>query len=375
VSDRRPWKWAWALLPFLLIGVLSGCSGGVRPTNWTTLAVGEEAVYVADLEHVRALDVDSGAELWRYPEDRGGPFYTVTLLPGKALFVTSQERVGGGLFAQPQGVLRALEIDGSRVLWEFTEAKGEYVAPGSVGEDILVIGNGDGNVYALNVTDGSSAWAQPFHTGSRVWAAPLILSDTVYIASLDHNLYALDLQTGRERWRFTAEGAMVGPPLARDDRLYIGAFDGRLYAIRREDGALVWTASFDDGQRWVWGSPATDGASIFAADVEGTAYAVDVETGAERWRRTLQEPVRLGLAFDPEGGLLLAAGNAGTLYALDPTDGHIRWSQPGNGQIGSMILRGDRVYISRIYADEHVQAIRVEDGQVQWAFSPAESQQ
>ena len=109
--------------------------------------------------------------------------------------------------------------------------------------------------------------------------------------------------------------------------------------------------------------------------MEGTAYAVDVETGAERWRRTLQEPVRLGLAFDPEGGLLLAAGNAGTLYALDPTDGHIRWSQPGNGQIGSMILRGDRVYISRIYADEHVQAIRVEDGQVQWAFSPAESQQ
>ncbi len=365
------WKWSPALFLLLLVALLSGCSGGVRPTNWTTLAVDEEIVYVADLENVRALDVDSGAERWHYPEERGGPFYTVTLAPGEAVFVTSLERRGGGLFAQPQGVLRALSVDGGRVLWEFTEAKGEYVAPGRVADGVLVIGNSDGNVYALDVQDGSPVWAEPFHTEGRVWSTPLILSDTVYIASLDHNLYALDLQTGRERWRFTAEGAMVGPPLAYGDRLYIGAFDGRLYAIRQADGSLAWSTSFD-GEYWIWGTPATDGERVFAADVMGDVYAVDIETGARMWMRTLEEPIRLGVALDSEGQYLLVAGNAGTLYALDPSTGDLLWSKSETGQIGSMVVRGDRVYVSRIYGEEHVQAFLVTNGRLQWAFSPPE---
>ncbi len=356
-----------------LVVVLSGCSGGVRPTNWTTLTVDEDTVYVADLEYVWALDADSGAQRWRYPEERGGPFYTVTLLPGEALFVTSLERVGRGFFSQPQGVLKALSLDGERVLWEFTGAKGEYVAPGSVEEDTLVIGNSDGNVYALDVEDGSPAWAEPFHTDGRVWSTPLILSDTVYVASLDHSLYALDLQTGQERWRFTADGAMVGPPLAVGDRLYIGSFDGRLYAIRRTDGQPDWSVSFD-GAHWIWGSPATDGERVFAADVMGTVYAVDRETGERVWTQTLEEPVRLGLAVDPEWGYVLAAGNAGTLYALDAENGSVVWSHSDTGQIGSMVVQGDRVYITRIYGEEHAQAFQTKNGRLLWAFSPPESE-
>ena len=368
-----PWKWTSVLLPLLLVALLSGCSGSVRPTNWTTLVVEGETVYVADLEYVRALDADSGAERWHYPEERNGPFYTVTLLPGEALFVTSMERVGGGFFSQPQGVLRALSVDGKRVLWEFTEAKGEYVAPGSVAEGVLVIGNSDGNVYALDVEDGSPVWAEPFQTEGRVWSTPLILSDTVYIASLDHSLYALDLRTGQERWRFTADGAMVGPPLSLGDRLYIGSFDGRLYAIRQADGGVAWSASFDK-EYWIWGSPATDGERVFAADVMGNVYAVDAESGAELWVQALGESVRLGLSVDPTGTYLLVASNAGTLYALDPDSGEVQWSKPETGQIGSMVVHGDWVYISRIYGEKRVQAFRIEDGQLQWAFSPPESE-
>lgn len=371
---RTYWNWLPLWGAAALIILLTGCGGGVRPTNWTALAVEEDVLYVADLQHVRALDANSGSERWRYPDDPGGPFYTVTVLPGEALFVTSQERVGGGLFAQPQGVLRALSIDGSRVLWEFAEARGEYIAPGSVEDNVLVIGNSDGNVYALNTDDGSLAWPSPFRTEGRVWGTPLILSDTVYVASLDHNLYALDLKTGQEKWRFVAEGAMVGPPLALGDRLYIGSFDGRLYALNRVDGSLLWEASFDSNQQWIWGTPASDGTLVFAADVTGVVYAVHAETGTLRWQASLEEPVRAGLVLSADGARLLAAGNNGTVYALDPATGDVLWSKPGDGQIASMTAEGETLYVSRLYADVHVQALRVEDGRTLWTFTPGESE-
>ncbi len=364
------------LLAILLLSValLTGCAGRPRPTTWTDLTVAGEIAYVADLEHVRALLTSSGAEQWHFPEEAGGPFYTLTLLPEQMLFVTSHERMGGGFFSQPQGVLRAISINGSGVLWTFTEAKGEYIARGAVGDGIFVIGNSDGNVYALHVEDGSPAWPQPFHTDGRVWGTPLILSDTVYVASLDHNLYAIDLETGVERWRFTAGGAMVGPPLALGDRLYIGAFDRTLYALGREDGVTEWAVTFEDGD-WIWGTPASDGTTVYVADVKGHVYAVDAESGARRWKVSLEEPVRLGPVLDETGAHLLVGSDSGSLFNLDPTDGSVRWSRPEKGPVAALDVEGDIIYVARIYADAHVQALRITDGEVLWTFQPPETEE
>ncbi len=370
-----------ALIPLLLliaVSALSGCSGGARATAWTSLVVNDGVVYVADMEQVRALDAESGQVLWDFPNDSGGPFYTVTLLPDEALFVTSREKVGGGFFAQPQGVLRALSVaanesEGRRVLWPFTGAEGDYVGGGAVGNGILVIGNGDGKVYAFNVENGSPAWDQPFATGDRVWATPLIISDTVYVASLDHRLYALDLETGTERWErpFEAGGAMADRPLAFGDCLYIGAFDHKLYAIRQEDGAVVWEF---EGANWFWGTPATDGTFIYAADVDGNVYAVDAETGERQWQEQVGELVRLGPLLNQDGDILLVAGNYGTLYALDTSDGFGLWSEPGEGQLASIVVSGELIYVTRILATERVQAFYVENGRHLWTFPPSESE-
>ncbi|MGD1995356.1 MAG: PQQ-like beta-propeller repeat protein, partial [Anaerolineae bacterium] len=230
-------KGALALFLLVAIAFLGGCGGRSRSTTWTEMLVSDGVIYAADLDQVHALEAESGEVLWSFPPEPDsrsyGPFHTVTLLPGEALFVTSQERVGSGFFAQPQGILRALSIEGNRVLWEFRETRGEYAAGGAVANGILVIGNSDGNVYAISVEDGSLAWDSPFSTGNRVWSTPLIISDTVYVASMDHHLYALDLASGRERWErpFEAEGAMIGRPLALNDRFYVGAFDHKLYAV------------------------------------------------------------------------------------------------------------------------------------------------
>jgi outer membrane protein assembly factor BamB len=377
VKEKRPLPertLAAIVLLLFVAGALGGCAGGTRATTWTSLTVVDDVVYAADLEQVHALDAATSEVLWSFPAEpdarQYGPFYTVTILEGETLFVTSYERTGGGFFAQSRGMLRALSVEDGRLSWEFTEAGGEFVAAGAVGDGILTIGNSDGNVYAFDVEDGSRIWTFP--TTGRVWATPLVISDTVYVPSLDHNLYALDLTTGQERWRFGAEGAMAGQPLAMDGRLYIGAFDHELYALRREDGAVEWGF---EGTNWFWGTPATDGSHIYAADVDGNVYALDTETGSEVWRSELDQPVRLGPVLSQDGKILLVASDAGKLYGLDTVDGFMLWNQPGEGQLASVTAGGEVAYVSRIFAEQHIEALYIENGRSLWVYPQPEAEE
>lgn len=365
------------LLALCAVVVLSGCSGGVRPTSWTHLIVDEGTVYAADVEQVRVLEAETGEVRWAFPPEADlrtyGPFYSV-VLAGDTLLATANERSGSGLFARPpRGVLRALDIESRQIQWEFAETEGEFVAAGAVTDGLIVIGSGDGNVYALSVADGARAWTFP--TGERVWAAPLILSDTVYIASLDHTLYALDLQTGAERWRFEAGGALVSAPAAQDDTLYIGAFDNAIYALDAQTGQERWRFS---GQNWFWGTPVISGTVLYAADVSGNVYAVDTTTQQAIWQVNVGEPVRLGPALSADGGELLIAGadaRAGTLYGLDISDGFIIWEQPAEGQLGSLVVSGPMVYVSRILGRASIQAYYADNGRPVWSYPPPEAGQ
>lgn len=364
---------------------LSGCSGSSRPTGWTVLAVGDGVVYAADLEQVHALTTGSSEfpdVVWSFPREpdlrRYGPFYTVTLAPDAGvLLVTSYERTGSGIFARSYGVLRALSADDGTELWpQPVTGNGEFVAPGVVADGVLVIGNSDGNVYAFDVEAGSPAWSQPFSTGGRVWSTPLVISDTVYVTSLDHRLYALDLATGRERWErpFEAGGAIIGQPLQLGDRLYVGDFDSTLYAVPLAGGSAIWEFQ---GQDWFWGMPATDGSTIYAADVGGNVFALDAETGDPRWSRpvSLGEPIRLGPLLSSDGRTLILAGHTGTLYALDVEDGAQRWAVPQAGQLASMEISEGVIYVTRIFGDYRVQAFQVDSGEEVWSFPPPESEE
>lgn len=358
-----------AFLLLLLTLFLGGCAGGINPTTWTTLFIQDGTVYVADLEQVRALDAKTGQPRWAFPAQPNlrqyGPFYTVTLLNDELLMVTSAER-RGGLVSHTYGILRALRLEDGQEAWPQPFTAGEFVAPGAAGDGIFVIGSSDGNIYALQVEDGSLVWK--YATRGRVWATPRVLSDTVYIASLDHTLYALDLKTGTLRWQFRAQGAMADSPLILGDALYIGSFDRNLYALRLADGQEIWRFT---GANWFWGTPATDGSRLFAADVDGNVYALDPATGKEIWRSQVEGTVRLGPAVGAEGKRLLVATENGTLFCLDTADGFVLWKQAGEGIIAFMAVQGDQVFLTRLHGTARVQSFYVENGRPVWQYPPA----
>ena len=82
---------------------------------------------------------------------------------------------------------------------------------------IVYIGSGDHNVYALNVDTGAKIWS--YTTGSIVWSSPAVANGVVYVGSLDHNVYALDARTGAKIWSYTTGNWVLSSPSVPNGRL------------------------------------------------------------------------------------------------------------------------------------------------------------
>jgi outer membrane protein assembly factor BamB len=356
-----------AMLATLLLGV-SGCAGGVRATSWPGLTAVGEQLYAADLEQVVVLNAADSEVLWAFPmdpkESRLGVFYVTPAVDEEYVVVASQVPATG-LFSQAENVVWALDRETGALLWRFDGAAGQYVEGGALGGDVFVIGNSDGNVYALDVRSGDLKWQ--FETGHRVWAKPLIVGETVYVGSMDHHLYALRLSDGELVWDFQARGAFAGTPAFRDGTLYLGAFDDRLYAVDIDTGVERWNFA---GENWFWGGPVVYGDAIYAVDVKGNVYALDAETGEQVWHQSLDTSVRAGPAVSEDGSRLFISGEDGALYALDTLDGFATWPWEKNeGQmLSTPVVSGSVVYEMLIYGSYRIRARHVDNGREVWAY-------
>ena len=66
-----------------------------------------------------------------------------------------------------------------------------------------------------------------------MFSSPGISDDIVYFGSDDGYLYAVDIQTGEEKWKFQASEFQVwSSPAIADGVVYIGTSEGHLYAVK-----------------------------------------------------------------------------------------------------------------------------------------------
>ena len=61
-----------------------------------------------------------------------------------------------------------------------------------------------------------------YKTGGGISSSPTLSGTTVYVASNDGRLYALDLRSGNLKWRFAAQNDLMTAPLVVDSTVIIG---------------------------------------------------------------------------------------------------------------------------------------------------------
>jgi len=59
-------------------------------------------------------------------------------------------------------------------------------------------------------------------------------------SSTDNKVYALDINTGKERWTYFTEGPVRFTPTIWNKRIYFGSDDGYVYCLKAKTGKLVW---------------------------------------------------------------------------------------------------------------------------------------
>ena len=210
-------------------------------------------------------------------------------------------------------VVRAWSLDGDP-LWSVRVAdwvSGLTPTP----EGGVVVGTRGGEVLCLSAS-GSVQWRTVLP--SRVFAAPCLGPNSVFVGARDGRFYALDLATGavlrvRETGSDIHGGARVVGGAA-----YFGSDDKRIYALDANTFAVRWMFRTGDA---VWSRPVFASGLVCCASTDGYCYGIDPESGRSIWEYGCGGPVRLGLATD--GRSLFVGTETGDLVTLSASTGEL----------------------------------------------------
>ncbi|MFC4246523.1 PQQ-binding-like beta-propeller repeat protein [Natribaculum luteum] len=221
------------------------------------------------------------AVAWEY--DHGGSFAVVD----------------GTVYLAADGRVHAIDAIGGSLEWEtaITTADGaeqvEVMGPPAVAHDtVYVTTRGrDPDLTALDAATGDRRW-QASDLGYETNRAPVVANGRVFVVA-DKVLYALDARSGERRWQFKPEPMPIGDgrtrgdgfqrePVAVADGTVFAVSNNRLFALDAETGAERWRDRVDDWRSNTFtGYPVAAGGVV--AVVKSDAVRIyDAETGSER---------------------------------------------------------------------------------------------
>jgi hypothetical protein len=370
---------------FLLLFSVFIVACGEGPNAWPGVTgVDEDNLVVAYKREVVRLDANE-QRMWRYNGEDDTDFYTQPTVVDDVVFIGDYK-----------GRVHAISYETGERLWMYEQDVTEFLifsfgrrdrvlAPITMGDEFVFFGDEYGvNALERAGDEGEIVWE--FETDHGVWSKPLYLTEstvvddicadyiidwesdwnlepTLLFASLDKRMYALEPQTGEERWRLELDGAVAGN-LTVDclrQRVYVGTMNNQVLAIDIREGNIIDTF---DTEGWVWGGPVIfedsddDERKLYVGDLSGYLYELTLDADGfseETFQRRLsEEPLRASPLIVEEidsGRPILVIGSEDRHVYAVPLNGagwvadrerDIFWSEEFDGRTVSELTVLDR---------------------------------
>ena len=292
--------------------------------------------------------------------------------------------------------LHALRESDGTVLWTYqavaaeTENKAyqyfstavEANIPSLPNPDRVYVGAASGYVYCLNAANGNLIWK--YRVSDWVRSKPVVLGETVYVATLDARLFALkDTGVSPSKLWYTrlGEHGFTADLVGNTNGILASGMDLVLYSVSPKTGYIQWRHSVLDAA-WVGGtrhhadvyggqyqtSPVVVNDIVYIGGPDGFLNAHDVDTGQKLWR--FEARGRISSTPRVAEGKVFVGQNSRyrQYYAIDQNTGEPVWQidDLGWAHVGATGYTNGRIFVGTVSG--WMYGIRASDGHIDWSF-------
>lgn len=296
-----------------------------------------------------AIDNETGKERWRFKT--AGAVYSSPAVTSTTVYFSSRD-----------GYLYAVDARAGKELWKFKMGKDlgnenywdNYLSSPVITGNNLFIGSSDGYLYAFNISTKNLTWK--YNAGARIRTTPAVAGDQVVFGSNLGIITSVSRVTGKLQWKFATNGAAFTFESGDNDRKSIycaaaiqdgvvvtGGRDGIIYALDLKTGKEKWRN--DHKGPWILASAIKDGVAYIACGSDYLVQALDLQTGAEKWK--LKVPSAVFSAITIAGDMLYFndIDFSGNLHAVDSKTGIEKWRFPiGTKSFSTPVVANGMVY-------------------------------
>ena len=211
----------------------------------TSVAIGDELVFVSTNDNVQALDVASGTPRWtiaahasRPLQWQAGQLFVTTDIPELPFWRSGLSHWAPATAAI--GLVTAYRTSDGRQIWQHNARTALSAAP-TIDSGQIVLPLSSRALRSLATDTGKLLWEEPL---SAVPDAPVIARGHVYVGTADRQFYTLSAENGR--WSQNPSQVLsrtAAAPVVDETRVYAVAIDGIFGAF--EHGTLKWKHALD----------------------------------------------------------------------------------------------------------------------------------
>lgn len=205
---------------------------------------------------------------------------------------------------------------------------------------------------------------------------PVIQGATIYAASADGEVVAVELERGKSIWEVDLDTNLSGGVGIYEEALFVGSSDGWVIRLDASTGEKLWSTRL---QGEVLAAPQADGNVVVAQTYDGKLQGLNFETGEKIWTYDSNVPVLTVRGTSTpilRNDVVYAAFANGRVMAFNADDGGLIWEvrvaiAQGRSEIerivdidGTMALQGNELYAASYQG--RVVAIDVAAGRKLW---------
>jgi outer membrane protein assembly factor BamB len=310
--------------------------------------------------------------------DAGGPMWAGLALDGNMLYAGNDD-----------GAVMAADARTGKLAW-LIHTTGSIRAQPTPRGDALYVVSDDGFLYRFDAIRGTERWRVRIDTSTeprkprgsrdarfdRYGSAPVLGENVVYVGSRDGHLYALDPETGRQKWRAAAKDMITATALLDEDRVFFGSHDRNVYAVSAANGQALWQ---HDTRGAVATDMALDGDRLLVGTRAYDLHALNAHTGAPLWNYYYWFSwIDSGPRVE-DGTAYVGSSDAASIFAFATRSGELQWRSQLNGWCWPRpAVNGARVYAARVGGDAGfttrrgaLVALDKRTGAVEWAYVSA----